>query len=173
MTLERNFFRLLDLPQQFFVDLPAAKKTFRALQREFHPDRFVTASAVEQRKAAQMSAHVNSAWATVSNPVSRAGHLLELQNIEVDAQNQTIRDGAFLMQQMELREEFEDARSAADEEVLKALHVRIQHAFERSQDGFASLYQRACDESLMDDANSRSELIEAMASDAGLSKADE
>ncbi len=121
MILEENFFTLLDVPQQFAVDLKRIKQRFRALQRDYHPDRFVRSTPREQRLAVQMSAHLNTALATLENPVSRAMHLLALQGIPFDQQQNTIRDPEFLMQQMELRESIESVAESNDSFALQAL----------------------------------------------------
>ncbi|MCB1727415.1 MAG: Fe-S protein assembly co-chaperone HscB, partial [Gammaproteobacteria bacterium] len=44
----------------------------------------------------------------------RAQYLLRLKGLEVDGQNNTLNDPAFLMEQMELREALAEVRSSAD-----------------------------------------------------------
>ncbi len=137
MKLEDNFFTLLGLPQQFEVDLKLLKKNSRDLQRKYHPDRYCNATPQEQRLAAQFSAQVNSAVSVLGNPVRRAVHLLELQGVELNAQNHTEKDTGFLMAQMELREALEEGRAARDRQTLEGLSESVALSYNEAQRAFA------------------------------------
>lgn len=137
MNLEQNYFTLLGQPQQFSVDISALKKRFRALQRQYHPDRYVGKTPQDQRLAVQFSAHLNTAFTALGNPVQRALHMLELAGIAVDHQNSTIRDSGFLMEQMEIREALDDARAEANLTALQALASDIETRYLQCQQRFA------------------------------------
>ena len=138
MKLEQNFFTLLGQVQQFTVNRAALKKQFRHLQREYHPDRYIAKTPQEQRLAVQFSAHLNTAFAVLDNPVKRATHLLELSGVEIDHQNSTIKDPSFLMQQMEIRETLDDARAASDLPALEVLLNQVSDQFHACQQGFSA-----------------------------------
>ena len=138
MKLEKNFFKLFDLPQQFNTDLIVVKHRFRELQRNFHPDRYIGKSPQEQRLAVQLSAHINTALTTLNDPVLRAKHLLSLQGIEIDHQNSTIKDNAFLFQQMEFREALEQASIEKDISALTVILAEVDDYFQACQVGFAN-----------------------------------
>ena len=139
VKLEHNFFTLLGQTQQFTVDRAALKKRFRTLQREYHPDRYAAKTPQEQRLAVQFSAHLNTAFATLDNPVKRATHILELSGVTIDHQNSTIKDPIFLMQQMETREAFDDARAENDLPALESLFNQVDAQFQACQQDFAAL----------------------------------
>ena len=139
MKLEHNFFILLGQAQQFTVDRAALKKRFRTLQREYHPDRYAAKTPQEQRLAVQFSAHLNTAFTTLDNPVKRATHLLELSGVTIDHQNSTIKDPIFLMQQMETREAFDDARADNDLPALESLFNQVNTQFQACQQDFSAL----------------------------------
>ena len=139
MKLEHNFFILLGQAQQFTVDRAALKNRFRTLQREYHPDRYAAKTPQEQRLAVQFSAHLNTAFTTLDNPVKRATHLLELSGVTIDHQNSTIKDPIFLMQQMETREAFDDARADNDLPALESLFNQVNTQFQACQQDFAAL----------------------------------
>ena len=141
MKLEHNFFTLLGQAQQFTVDRAALKKRFRTLQREYHPDRQLAKTPQEQRLAVQFSAHLNTAFAVLDNPVKRAAHLLELAGIDIDHQNSTIKDPTFLMQQMAIREDLDDARAASDLSALEALFQQVSSQFQICQQDFSALVE--------------------------------
>jgi len=139
VKLEHNFFTLLGQAQQFTVDRAALKKRFRTLQREYHPDRYAAKTPQEQRLAVQFSAHLNTAFSTLDNPVKRATHILELSGVTIDHQNSTIKDPIFLMQQMETREAFDDARAENDLPALESLFNQVDTQFQACQQDFAAL----------------------------------
>ena len=141
MKLEHNFFTLLGQAQQFTVDRAALKKRFRTLQREYHPDRHIAKTPQEQRLAVQFSAHLNTAFAVLDNPVKRATHLLELSGIEIDHQNSTIKDPTFLMQQMEIREDLDDARADNNLPALEVLFNQVSEQFQACQQDFSALVE--------------------------------
>ena len=77
---------------------------YRDLQRSAHPDNYANASEREQRLALQTTAQINEAFQTLKDPMLRARYLLELQGINLSDEKHTLKDVAFLMDQMELRE---------------------------------------------------------------------
>lgn len=140
MNLEQNFFTLLGQPQQYAIDKALLKKRFRVLQRAYHPDRFVAKTPQEQRLAVQFSAHLNTAFSVLNDPVKRASHMLELANIHLDHQTTTIKDTAFLMQQMDIRESIADARAESDLTALQKLLATISDRYESCQQQFVELF---------------------------------
>ena len=140
MNLEQNFFTLLGQPQQYAIDKASLKKRFRVLQREYHPDRFVSKTPQEQRLAVQFSAHLNTAFSVLSDPVKRATHMLALANIHLDHQTTTIKDTTFLMQQMEIRESIADARADSDLTALHKLQATISDRYKSCQQQFVELF---------------------------------
>ena len=112
--LNKNYFELFDLAVQFEVDSAELSERYLALQKTTHPDRFVQASDQEKRLAMQVAAHVNSAYQCLRGNVSRAEYMLLLVGIEANTETDTTMDGAFLMQQMEWREQLADIPSKAD-----------------------------------------------------------
>jgi molecular chaperone HscB len=104
-----NYFQLFDLPQAFEVDSAVLQPRYHELQREFHPDRFAAEPADVQRVAVQKAADINTGFATLKEPVARARHLLALAGHAVNIESATVVDTDFLMAQMELREQLEEA----------------------------------------------------------------
>ncbi len=108
-----SFFVLFDLPVSFEVDLNALSARYREAQRAAHPDKFANAPEAERRLSVQMAARINEAYQVLKDPLSRGRYLLELQGIALDDADTTF-DGAFLMEQMELRERLADVKNNAD-----------------------------------------------------------
>ena len=109
-----DYFKLFDLPVSFTLDGAQLSARYRTLQGELHPDRYASKSAQEQRLAVQYSALVNEAYAVLRKPLPRALYLLELAGISEQEVSGRPIDGAFLIQQMELREKLESLPELAN-----------------------------------------------------------
>lgn len=113
-----NHFELFGLPNQFELDNNTLSETFRDLQRRFHPDKFASASERDRLMAVQKAAEINDAYQILKSPISRAEYILVLKGIDIRAEQQTMSDPMFLMEQMELREEIETIAQSGDPESL-------------------------------------------------------
>lgn len=102
-----DYFTLFNLPVDYQIDVHSLVPRYQELQRQFHPDRFATASENEKLQALQQTATVNEAYQTLKHPLRRAEYLLSLHDIDVQNEQHTMHDTAFLMEQLELREELD------------------------------------------------------------------
>ncbi len=125
IDLTRNYFELFGFEQGYSIDQQQLADKYRALQSELHPDRFANASDQERRISVQTTAYVNEAYTTLKSDLKRAHYLLQLSDIEFNADTETSSDAEFLMQTMELHEKVEEASSA--HEPLKVLHELSKH----------------------------------------------
>ena len=123
-----QYFNLFQLEPSFNIDTEALEQTYRALAARFHPDRFASASAFEQKQAVMMSSTINDAYRTLKSPIDRAAYLLKSQNIDADAPEHTSFSPEFLMQQMEWRETLMDAQMEQNHDAIRALDQEIQEA---------------------------------------------
>lgn len=111
MNLQSTDFELFQLPEQFAQDRTQLDARWKDLQREAHPDKFAAHGAAAQRVAMQWSVRINEAYQRLKDPVKRAAYICELHNAAINAENNTAMPADFLMQQMELREALEAAKS--------------------------------------------------------------
>ncbi|OOF89253.1 Fe-S protein assembly co-chaperone HscB [Rodentibacter ratti] len=117
-----NPFEIFDLPVDFQLDTQALNARYLELQKALHPDNFVAASAAEQRIAMQKSTEVNDALKTLKDPILRAEAIVALNLCEQqDIEQKSTQDVAFLMQQLQWREQLENVESQKDEQALDAL----------------------------------------------------
>jgi len=121
-----QYFNLFQLEPSFNIDTEALEQTYRALAARFHPDKFASASAFEQKQAVMMSSTINDAYRTLKSPIDRAAYLLKSQNIDADAPEHTSFPPEFLMQQMEWRETLMDAQMEQNHDAIRALDQEIQ-----------------------------------------------
>ena len=121
-----QYFNLFQLEPSFNIDTEALEQTYRALAAQFHPDKFASASAFEQKQAVMMSSTINDAYRTLKSPIDLAAYLLKSQNIDADAPEHTSFSPEFLMQQMEWRETLMDAQMEQNHDAIRALDQEIQ-----------------------------------------------
>ena len=125
MNLQSDDFELFGVPQRFAQERSALDARWKELQREAHPDRFAAQGAAAQRVAMQWSVRINEAYQRLKDPLRRAAYLCELHGAPIRAEDNTAMPAEFLMQQMQWREDLEDATSAA---AVDALAFEVQQA---------------------------------------------
>lgn len=125
MTMQ-NHFELFQLPQQFAIDPDQLDKAYREVQSRVHPDRFANASDAEKRVAMQWATRANEAYQTLKSPFKRAAYLCELNGVDLQTESNTAMPRAFLMQQMEWREELEEAKALKDIDLLDDLNRKLK-----------------------------------------------
>jgi len=109
----QEYFSLFGLPERYTLDVAQLDSAYRNVQAQVHPDRFAHRQEAERRVAMQWATLANEAFRTLRNPVERARYLLSRRGVEVEANRNTGMSHAFLMQQMEWRENAEEAQGDA------------------------------------------------------------
>ncbi len=102
-----DYFTLFGLPVHYDVDGSLLLSRYQELQRQFHPDRFATQPERERLLAVQQAATVNDAYQLLKHPLKRAEYMLSLHGFDLGNEQHTMRDTAFLMEQLELREQLD------------------------------------------------------------------
>lgn len=141
----KNHFELFGLPVTFDIDTAELAVRYRELQRRVHPDKFANASDQDRRLSLQMTALVNEGFQTLKDPVQRGRYLLILRGIDLGDETDTTMDPAFLMEQMELREELEEVRLADNPH--KQLAVLANRIEQRLQDKLGQFRRAFADDS--------------------------
>jgi len=113
-----DYFALLGLPRTYAIDEKKLNTSFRAIARGVHPDRFAGAPEEVQTLATRLSAEVNQAFHVLSDPVRRAGYLLELAGGPSPAEMRDV-PGDFLAEVMMLREQIDEAKAIGDDAALE------------------------------------------------------
>jgi len=72
LDFNQSYFDLFGLPEQFELDTSKLATSFRELQAQFHPDRFVNADDQERRVALQSTGFINEAHEAIKSPRLRA-----------------------------------------------------------------------------------------------------
>lgn len=106
-----DHFARLGLPAALDLEAASLDRAYFALQRQWHPDRFVTKSPEERARASSEAASLNEAYRTLKDPLSRAFYMAELAGVEMPGDGKTIDDPELLMEAMEAREALHEAAS--------------------------------------------------------------
>ena len=120
-----DHFALFDLPPRFALDEASLEQAYRRVQAQVHPDRFASAGAAERRVAMQWATRANEAFRTLRSPLARAAYLCERHGQPIEAESNTAMPAAFLMQQMQWREELDEARGG-DREAAQSLAREVK-----------------------------------------------
>ena len=136
LSASDDYFRFFGLNQQFKIDLPALEQAYLAIQKEVHPDRHARGSDAEQRLAMQMATLANTALQTLKNPIQRGLYICQLHGVDAKLETNTAMPAAFLMKQMDWRENLDE--QAEDLAALDALMAEVQ---ESKQDTLTEIAQ--------------------------------
>lgn len=122
----KNHFEIFSLPLLFEIDLDALEQKYLEFQKQFHPDRASTADI-------EKSIAVNEAYAILKNPISRASHILQLHNIDLENDSAAPKaDLATLQEILELQEEVEEIDISEIENLRKKLNQTIKILLEET-----------------------------------------
>jgi molecular chaperone HscB len=89
-----DFFEIFSLSQHLVIDLPTLEKSFYALSRKLHPDRFASRPAAEQAAALADSSALNDAYRILRDPIARTEYLLKLEGVELEEQSKAATEAA-------------------------------------------------------------------------------
>ena len=121
-----DYFRFFGLNQQFKIDLPSLDQAYLSIQKEVHPDRHARGSDAEQRIAMQMATFANTAYQALKNPIQRGLYICQLHGVDAKLETNTAMPAAFLMKQMEWRENLDE--QADDLPSLEALMTEVEES---------------------------------------------
>ncbi|AWW47676.1 Fe-S protein assembly co-chaperone HscB [Polynucleobacter paneuropaeus] len=131
-----DYFCFFGLKEQFKIDLSALDQAYLSIQKEVHPDRHARGSDAEQRLAMQMATFANTAVQTLKNPIQRGLYICQLHGVDAKLETNTAMPAAFLMKQMEWRENLDE--QAEDLPALEALMAEVEQS---KQDTLAEITQ--------------------------------
>ena len=135
-----DHFSRLGMPQRYDLSVKDVERNYFGFQRVVHPDRFAAKSARERTLAQAQAAALNDAYETLSDPLARAMHLLDLRGAPLPKDDHTIRDPELLMAAMEDREALAAASTPGE---VDAVQKRAQAEFERLEGRLGALFESA------------------------------
>lgn len=141
MSLHESYFKLFNLPERYSLDQSALDAAYHTLLAHTHPDHFAAASDAQKRVALQWTARANDGYRVLKDPLRRAIHLLHLHGTELEAERNTAMTPAFLIQQMEWREQLEAAAASKKKPALSAILNELHEAAQRHFDTLTRLFE--------------------------------
>ena len=150
-----TYFTLLGLPLSFAIDKDLLTRNYHEIQKSIHPDNYASAGDRERRLSVQKAAQINDALETLKNPVKRSIYLLSLYGIDI-GENDGGVDPAFLMEQMELRENLSQVADKEDplaelDNILDDVNTRIKQTINSLSDLFQQI--------MADNSDDKTELL--------------
>jgi molecular chaperone HscB len=120
LNLQADDFALFELPARQRTERPELDLRWKKLAAQVHPDRFVGQGAAAQAQSMQWALRVNEAYRRLRDPLQRAAYLCELRGAPIEAESNTRMCGAFLAEQMDWREQLDEAASESAIDHLRA-----------------------------------------------------
>lgn len=142
--LYQNAFSIFGLPVQYDICTATLEKNYISLQKQWHPDRFIHAPEIQKEQVVQATAHINAAYKTLKDPLTRAQLLLDLS---LPHQTPT-PSPSVLSQQFELQEKWEHLDKTNAEifktEIITAFEQEIvnfqQEIMAKNKEAFQSFF---------------------------------
>jgi len=89
-----DYFTFFALPYKLNIDAAQLEREFYELSRHLHPDINAIQSEREQQWALEQSSHLNDAYRTLKDQVTRTEYLLRLQGVELEEQSKAATEEA-------------------------------------------------------------------------------
>jgi molecular chaperone HscB len=116
----KSFFEIFTLSTRFEIDLNDLETKYLEFQKQFHPDAASTAD-IEQ------SITINEAYKILSNPISRASYILQLNGIDLENDSHAPKpDQTTLLEILELQEIVAEITPEKIENLKKELNAKIK-----------------------------------------------
>ncbi len=89
-----DYFTFFGLPYKLNLETGRLEREFYYLSRHLHPDINAIKSGREQQWALEQSSHLNDAYRTLKDPITRTEYLLRLQGVQLEEQSKAATEEA-------------------------------------------------------------------------------
>jgi molecular chaperone HscB len=89
-----DYFTFFGLPYKLNLESGKLERDFYDLSRHLHPDINAIKSDREQQWALEQSSHLNDAYRTLKDPITRTEYLLRLQGVQLEEQSKAATEEA-------------------------------------------------------------------------------
>ena len=121
-----NFFELFQMPPLFRLDLGQLDRHYLEMQTRVHPDKSAHLSDAERRLSLQWATLANEAYQTLKRPLARARYLLKIHGVDTREEDNTAMPTEFLLEQIEWREEMQEAVTLRNTHAMDRLVARLK-----------------------------------------------
>ena len=149
-----DYFSVFGLEPKLSIDVEDLQARFYKLSREFHPDRFARASAIEQERALETTSLLNDGLRVLKDPVRRAEYMLTRNGMQVAEQRAKDVPSELLEEVFELNEALEELRSGDDSaraqiEAAQANFISIRAQIDSELAGLFAEYDKGQEPSVL------------------------
>lgn len=116
-----NHFQIFNITPNLDLNFNDLEEKYLELQLQFHPDLFINQSQDQKEKAKILSSNINNAYEVLKDPLKRAIHFLEINNIFIDSIKP---DNILLIEIMEIKETLEGSDENEANLIKKNLEER-------------------------------------------------
>ena len=121
-----NYFELFQMSPHFRLDLGTLDRHYLELQTRVHPDKWAHLSDAERRLSLQWATLANEAYQTLKRPLERARYLLKIHGVDTREEDNTAMPTEFLLEQIEWREELQEAVVLRNQQAMEKLALRLK-----------------------------------------------
>ncbi|MFH4356352.1 MAG: Fe-S protein assembly co-chaperone HscB [Neisseriaceae bacterium] len=114
-----NYFKLLDIPEEYLISLELLEEHFQRLALLYHPDKVALHNTFEKKSYLRMFTTLNEAYQTLKNPIKRAEHWLYLNQVPYDPEATVQADSGLLELQLAWREKIENITTTMEASPLE------------------------------------------------------
>lgn len=125
-----EYFELFDMPISLLVDAKAVTKKYYELSKSYHPDNFSLEDTHKQEEALEMSAKINKAKKTLSNPHTRLAYILKERGIVVPEEKHQLPP-MFLGEMMDINEALMELEFDPNPETIEKLRTEVQQRIDK------------------------------------------
>jgi molecular chaperone HscB len=123
-----NYFELFEIPVSPKVDVSVLQKRYLELQRASHPDYYTQADEHERMEMEHRTAQINQAMQVFRDPLKTLGYFLSINGI-ITEQETAALPPEFLMEMMELNEQWEDGDKDGVQKQIETLQASWEEEF--------------------------------------------
>lgn len=116
-----NYFKLFKIPQKIELDINNLTIKYYKLQKKFHPDTYEQKKhkKTDNKLYLKNSILLNKGYCILKNILTRAEHLLFLNNIKKNINKESFLDSNFLKIQLKLFEEIKQNKDKKDKILIQ------------------------------------------------------
>src|SRR5882762_5965197 len=107
-----DYFELFEMPRKLWIEMGGLEKKFLELSWKLHPDKFVTASPLEQETSLKRSSELNDAYRALRDPIARVEYLLGIEGMRKEGEHKQQAPPELLEEVFELNESLDQLREA-------------------------------------------------------------
>jgi molecular chaperone HscB len=130
-----DYFAFFGIEPRLALDAAALQKRFYELSRQWHPDRYASRPAADQRLALENTAILNDAFRTLREPVARAEYVLSRNGLDISEQGTANVPSELLEEALDLNMALEEAEGPEELAPMRFRYAAMLGAIDGELEG--------------------------------------